>query len=91
MRRTTTLGKHTTASSPRRASATRELCALPPRAVLIAVIAAVVSVVFALLGFILLYLDTTLPPYARGSTLWRAVVLVGNVAFLSMAVYKFVT
>ena len=59
--------------------------------VLIAVIAAVVSVVFALLGFILLYLDTTLPLYARGSTLWRAVVLVGNVAFLSMAAYKIVT
>ena len=59
--------------------------------VLIAVIAAVVSVVFAMLGFILLYLDTTLPRYARGSTAWRALVLVGNVAFVSMAVYKIVT
>ena len=59
--------------------------------VLIAVIAAVVSVVFALLGSILLYLDTTLPPYARGSMAWRALVLIGNVAFLSLAVYKIVT
>ena len=36
---------------------------------------------FGLVGFMLLWLDRRLPEYARGSTVWYAVMLVGSVLF----------
>jgi len=42
---------------------------------------------FALLGFVLIYLDTKLPEYARGSRLWVLVMVVGSSLFLLMALF----
>ena len=50
-------------------------------------VAAAASVMFALLGFVLIYLDTKLPEYARGSRLWVLVMVVGSSLFLLMALF----
>lgn len=50
--------------------------------------AAVVSIAFGLLGFMLLYLDTKLPEYAKGSWLWRIIILIGSLIFTGTAAFK---
>ena len=52
---------------------------------LIRTVAAVSSVMFGLLGFMLIYLDRRLPSYARGSSLWLFTVGCGSVLFLAIA------
>ncbi|KAF1078087.1 Nramp family divalent metal transporter [Methanogenium sp. MK-MG] len=52
---------------------------------LIRAVAAVSSVMFGLLGFMLIYLDRRLPVYARGSSLWVLTVGCGSVLFLGIA------
>ena len=52
---------------------------------LIQTVAAVSSVMFGLLGFMLIYIDRRLPAYARGSSLWLCVVGCGSVLFLGIA------
>ena len=52
---------------------------------LIRTVAAVSSVMFGLLGFMLIYLDRRLPVYARGSSLWLCTVGCGSVLFLAIA------
>ncbi|WAI02502.1 Nramp family divalent metal transporter [Methanogenium organophilum] len=52
---------------------------------LIRTVAAVSSVMFGLLGFMLIYLDRRLPAYARGSPLWLLTVGCGSVLFLAIA------
>ena len=52
---------------------------------LIRTVAAVSSVMFGLLGFMLIYLDRRLPAYARGSSLWLLAVGCGSVLFLAIA------
>ncbi|TAJ45500.1 Nramp family divalent metal transporter [Methanofollis fontis] len=55
---------------------------------LIRSISALASIAFAVTGFILLYLDTHLPSYARGSPLWTVVMAAGSLLFLLMALLK---
>lgn len=57
---------------------------------MIRILAAVVSVTFGLLGFMLLYLDTKLPHYAKGSIAWRTIVTVGSLIFLGIGVFRLV-
>ena len=52
---------------------------------LIRAVAAVSSVMFGLLGFMLIYIDRRLPVYARGSFLWMLIVGSGSLLFLGMA------
>lgn len=52
---------------------------------LIRTVAAVSSVMFGFLGFMLIYLDRRLPAYARGSSLWLLIVGCGSVLFLAIA------
>ncbi|WOF15542.1 histidine kinase [Methanoplanus sp. FWC-SCC4] len=48
-------------------------------------VAAMASIMFALLGFMAIYIDLTLPAYSRGSRLWLLVMIFGSSAFLLMA------
>ncbi|WFN34127.1 Nramp family divalent metal transporter [Methanogenium sp. S4BF] len=52
---------------------------------LIRIVAAVSSVMFGLLGFMLIYIDRRLPAYARGSSLWMLTVGCGSLLFLAIA------
>ncbi|OPY34275.1 MAG: 5TMR of 5TMR-LYT [Methanomassiliicoccales archaeon PtaU1.Bin124] len=49
-------------------------------------ISALSSVIFALTGFVLVYLNHYLPKYAKAGWLWNGVMLVGSTAFLILAV-----
>lgn len=51
-------------------------------------ISAFASIMFAVLGFMLIYVDLSLPPYARGSRLWLLVMASGSVAFLLIALLQ---
>lgn len=46
---------------------------------------AIASIMFAVFGFVIIYLDRQLPRYARGSRLWISVMGVGSVLFLYIA------
>ncbi|MBN1166268.1 MAG: Nramp family divalent metal transporter [Methanospirillaceae archaeon] len=48
-------------------------------------VAALSSIMFAIIGFMILYLDLTLPLYARGSRTWAAVMICGSSLFLFIA------
>ncbi|MBN2733359.1 MAG: Nramp family divalent metal transporter [Methanomicrobiaceae archaeon] len=48
-------------------------------------VAAIGSIMFALLGFMVIYLDLKLPDYSRGNRLWLLVMILGSSAFLFMA------
>ncbi|MDE4908430.1 Nramp family divalent metal transporter [Methanogenium marinum] len=52
---------------------------------LIRAVAAVSSVMFGMLGFMLIYIDRRLPAYARGSSLWVLTVGSGSILFLGIA------
>lgn len=52
------------------------------------IVAAAASVLFALLGFLLIYIDSRLPAYARGSTLWLVVMAAGSIIFLAVALME---
>ncbi|WP_440949074.1 hypothetical protein [Methanosphaerula subterraneus] len=43
--------------------------------------------VFGLVGLLLIYLDRTLPPYARGSWLWYGVMATGSILFPVASIY----
>lgn len=43
--------------------------------------------VFGLVGLLLIYLDRTLPPYARGSWLWYGVMAAGSILFPVASIY----
>jgi len=46
---------------------------------------AIASIIFALFGFVIIYLDRKLPKYSRGSRLWITVMGIGSVVFLYIA------
>ena len=46
---------------------------------------AIASIMFAVFGFIIIYLDRKLPKYSRGSRLWITVTAVGSIIFLYIA------
>ncbi len=46
---------------------------------------AIASIMFAVFGFIIIYLDRKLPKYSRGSRLWITVTAVGSIVFLYIA------
>jgi hypothetical protein len=48
-------------------------------------VSSVSSAMFALSGFALIYVDRTMPPYARGGTAWSLVAFVGSAFFLAIA------
>jgi len=48
-------------------------------------VAASASIMFALLGFMMIYLDRQLPVFARGSRLWVATMAIGSAFFLCVA------
>lgn len=52
------------------------------------VISACAAVGFAILGFIMVYLDAHLSREARGGPLWYSIVLLGSSLFLGIALYK---
>lgn len=43
--------------------------------------------IFGLVGLLLIYLDRTLPPYARGSWLWYGVMATGSILFPVASIY----
>jgi len=47
--------------------------------------AAIASIIFAVFGFFIIYLDRKLPKYSRGSRLWLTVMGVGSFIFLYIA------
>lgn len=47
--------------------------------------AAIASVMFAVFGFIIIYLDRKLPKYSQGSRLWICVTAVGSIVFFYIA------
>lgn len=49
---------------------------------------ALASIMFAFIGFMVVYLDFTLPQYARGSGLWRLLMVAGSFLFLFVALLK---
>lgn len=51
-------------------------------------IASASAITFAILGFMVIYFNSRLPPYARGSTLWIIVMSVGSIVFLLVALLK---
>lgn len=50
-------------------------------------VSAVAAIAFALMGFVLMYLDVHLPEEARGSRLWLLVIGAGSTVFLLMALF----
>lgn len=48
-------------------------------------VAAMASIMFAMLGFMIIYIDLKLPDYSRGSRLWLLVMILGSAGFLFMA------
>ncbi|MBP2133055.1 Mn2+/Fe2+ NRAMP family transporter [Methanomicrobium sp. W14] len=48
-------------------------------------VSAVAAIMFALLGFMLIYIDLNLPEYARGNRVWLLVMTLGSSVFLLMA------
>ena len=55
---------------------------------LIRIVSAAASIMFAVLGFMLIYMDARLPAYARGSKTWLMVMVAGSVTFLLVALLK---
>ncbi|WP_128692534.1 Nramp family divalent metal transporter [Methanoculleus taiwanensis] len=51
-------------------------------------VAAAASIMFAVLGFMVIYLDSRLPAHARGSRLWLAVMVLGSTLFLAVALLQ---
>ncbi len=51
-------------------------------------VAAAASIMFAVLGFMVIYLDSRLPAYARGSRLWLGVMVLGSTLFLAVALLQ---
>ncbi|MDD3041565.1 MAG: Nramp family divalent metal transporter [Methanosarcinaceae archaeon] len=51
-------------------------------------VSALASIMFAFIGFMVVYLDFTLPQYARGSALWRLLMVAGSFLFLFVALLK---
>ncbi len=51
-------------------------------------IASASAVTFAILGFMMIYFNARLPPYARGSTLWIIVMSAGSIVFLLVALLR---
>ncbi|MDN7024875.1 hypothetical protein FGU65_08240 [Methanoculleus sp. FWC-SCC1] len=51
-------------------------------------VAAAASIMFAVLGFLIIYLDSRLPAYARGSSRWLAVMGIGSIGFLGVALLQ---
>ncbi|MCQ1535310.1 hypothetical protein FTO70_06320 [Methanosarcina sp. KYL-1] len=51
-------------------------------------VSALASIMFALIGFMVVYLDFKLPAYARGSKLWRLLMVAGSFLFLFVALLK---
>lgn len=48
-------------------------------------VSAIASIMFALLGFMVIYLDLKLPDYSRGNRVWLLIMVLGSSAFLFMA------
>jgi LytS/YehU family sensor histidine kinase len=51
-------------------------------------VSALASIMFAFIGFMVVYLDFKLPAYARGSKLWRFLMVAGSFLFLLVALLK---
>ncbi len=51
-------------------------------------VSAAASIMFAVLGFLIIYLDSRLPVYARGSRKWLAVMGIGSIVFLGVALLQ---
>gem|GEM_PF-598251 len=51
-------------------------------------VSALASIMFAFIGFMVVYLDFKLPEYARGSGLWRILMVAGSFLFLFVALLK---
>ncbi len=51
-------------------------------------VSALASIMFAFIGFMVVYLDFKLPQYARGSALWRLLMVAGSFLFLFVALLK---
>ncbi|KKH45562.1 hypothetical protein EO93_04870 [Methanosarcina sp. 1.H.A.2.2] len=51
-------------------------------------VSALASIMFAFIGFMVVYLDFKLPAYARGSKLWRFLMVTGSFLFLLVALLK---
>ena len=51
-------------------------------------IPAIGNIVFAITGFIILYLDFRLPEWARGNLVWMLVMILGSGSFLLIALFK---
>jgi len=51
-------------------------------------VSAASSIMFAVMGFLLIYVDGRLPAYARGSNLWLVVMAAGSLLFLIVALLR---
>jgi len=51
---------------------------------MIRIIASMASIIFAILGLIIIYIDSTLPIYARGSKAWLIIMTGGSMYFLAV-------
>lgn len=52
------------------------------------IVSAVSAAMFAMAGFVIIYVDMRMPEHARGGTVWTVVALTGSVFFLTLALLE---